>query len=135
MNPALARVTALAGEPRDTARVLGQVRIAIGAAMVLAPRLATRRFLKADAASPDAVTAWRTAGARDLALGLGTLFAARRDSPAVRGWLEAGALADGLDTYAWLRDRSFHPLVRVGAGLSAAAASAGGMWAARQLDG
>lgn len=134
MNPVIARASALAGQPRDVARALGLLRVALGAVVVLAPRSATRRLLKADTPSPDALTAWRMTGARDVALGLGALFAARRDSPAVRGWLEAGALADGFDVYAMFCDRSLRPLVRGAATLSAAAASAGGMWAARQLD-
>jgi hypothetical protein len=39
----------------------------------------------------------RALGARDLALGLGTVLALRHDGP-VRGWVEAGGLADAGDT-------------------------------------
>src|SRR5207253_9541456 len=41
----------------------------------------------------------RSTGGRDLAIGIGTLFALQKDAP-VRGWLEAGMLADGVDALA-----------------------------------
>lgn len=122
-------------DPLMVARGLAQGRLAIGAAMLLAPRASTRRYLEAGDASPDAVTAWRVAGARDLALGLGALLAARHASPALRGWLEAGALADATDVYAFGRDTAFRPILRVGAMLAAAAGATAGMWAARRLPG
>jgi hypothetical protein len=40
-------------------------------------------------------------GARDLALGLGAILAMRHDAP-VRGWVEAGGLADAGDLAATL---------------------------------
>jgi hypothetical protein len=43
----------------------------------------------------------RAFGARDLAIGLGVVIALDRGTP-VRGWIEAGALADAIDTAASL---------------------------------
>jgi hypothetical protein len=55
----------------------------------------------ADAARPSTKTLARALGARDVALGLGTLLAQRHGAPA-RGWLEASALADTGDVAATL---------------------------------
>lgn len=122
-----------AQDPVVVARSIGQGRIAIGVSMLLAPRAFTRRFLRGADASPDAVTAWRMAGARDVALGLGTLLAARHASPGLRGWVEASALADAGDVYAFGRDQAFYPVLRAGAALSAAVAAGLGVWTARRL--
>lgn len=130
--PALAR--SLADEdPVVLARGIGQARIAVGVAMLLAPRAITRRFLRAPDASPDALTAWRVAGVRDVALGLGTVLAARHASPALRGWVEAGALADAGDVYSFGRDTAFYPVLRAGAALSAGITAGAGIWTARGL--
>lgn len=127
-------VQALADEePSVVARSIGQGRIAIGVAAVLAPGTFTRPFLRADDPAPDALTAWRMAGARDIALGLGTVMAARKASPSLRGWAGASALADAGDVYAFSRDGAFSPLLRAGAALSAAVAAGVGIWAACRL--
>ncbi|HVM00245.1 MAG TPA: hypothetical protein VM324_13215 [Egibacteraceae bacterium] len=123
----------LADNALTIARIIGQGRIAVGAAALLGPATVTRRWLKAGDPAPDAATAWRVAGARDLVLGLGTVLAARRSSPALRGWLEASALADAMDVYAFARDQAFRPLLRLGAILAAAASAGAGVWAARQV--
>lgn len=120
-------------EPADVARGIAQGRIAIGAAMFLAPRALTRRFLRAADASPDALTAWRMAGMRDVALGLGTLLAARHAFPSLRGWVEAGVLADAGDVVAFGRDGAFYPVPRAGAALTAVVAGGLGLWTARRL--
>jgi hypothetical protein len=83
-------------EPRDVARLISLGRVAIGLGAVIAPR----RFGRFWTGEPDTGTtsaiAMRGLGARDVALGLGTLFALEGDGP-VRGWLEAQALADASD--------------------------------------
>lgn len=132
--PAAARSFA-AEDPAVVARGIGQARIAIGVAMVLAPRAFTRRFLRAADAAPDALTAWRMAGARDVALGLGTVMAARKASPSLRGWVEASALADAGDVLSFSRDEAFYPVLRAGAILSAAVTAGVGVWTARRLGG
>lgn len=83
-------------DERDQARLLAAVRTAIGIAFVLAPRRAGRVWTGGDASTVTAKLAARSLGARDLALGVGTLRALDGSAPA-RGWLEAGAIADASD--------------------------------------
>ena len=63
-----------------------------------------------EAARPSVRLFARTLGARDLALGLGALLALRSGGD-VRGWIEAGGLADAGDTVATLAN--FADLPRV----------------------
>lgn len=111
-------------DPLTMARGVAVTRIAVGAALLLAPRLVTQPWLRSGPAAADALTAWRVAGARDVALGVGALMAAKHGSAGLRGWLEASALADAVDVVTLLRDRSLHPVART-AGLVPAAATAG----------
>jgi hypothetical protein len=83
-------------QPRDLALSNARGRMAIGAALVLAPRLAGPMWIGRDADSRAVHVLVRGLGARDLALGLGTAVALDRGAP-VRGWLEGAALADGVD--------------------------------------
>lgn len=99
-------------DPKDMARVLSFGRIAIGLGAVLAPR----RFGKGwtgeehedDALSSMAV---RGLGARDVALGVGTLLALESGGP-VKGWVEAQALADASDTVSTLLNFGRLPKLR-----------------------
>jgi hypothetical protein len=80
------------------ARTMGLLRAAVGIAMIVAPRSVVRP--QGDEPSPgNLVFMVRTIGVRDLALGLGTLAAARssrgRDA---RRWIQFGLLSDALDT-------------------------------------
>ncbi len=73
-------------------------------------------------------------GGRDIALGLGTVIALDRGAP-VRGWIEASALADGVDAVACLLGRRHMPhRAFVGVVTLASAAAGVGMWLARELD-
>ena len=73
-------------------------------------------------------------GGRDLALGLGVVIALDRGTP-VRGWLEAGALADGLDfTAAVLARDEIPPLTFAVTAATSAGASLLGIWLSRRLD-
>ena len=74
-------------------------RIAIGAVAVVLPRLVLRPWIGADAGQPSARLLSRALGGRDMALGLGALLAMNHGGP-VRGWLEAGGLADAGDVLA-----------------------------------
>lgn len=121
--------------PRDLARRMGAARMTIGATAVLAPAGVTRRWLVHGSPSPDATTVTRMAGGRDLVLGLGTVLAARHESSALRGWLEASGLADAIDAYAFLRDRGFRARPRFAGLLAAAGAAAASVWLARRVDG
>lgn len=132
LTPTTAR-SLVDGHPVAVARGIAGARVALGAAMLLAPDAFLRPFVRAGARSSEAVTAWRVAGGRDLAMGVATLLSARRSSPALRGWVEASALADLTDLYTFGRDSAFHPLARAGSALSAATVAGVGMWTARRL--
>lgn len=121
-------------EPRDLAVGLAGGRIAIGVVSLLAPGLVGRAMLGPDGDSGATRLLLRVVGARDLALGVGVLAALDRDAP-VRGWLQASAVADGLDAAgSLLARRHLRPIVFPGA---LGAASAGALlsgWLAGQLD-
>jgi hypothetical protein len=105
-------------------RPLAWARIGLGVVAFLAPTLPTRPWVGADAARPSAKTLARALGARDVALGLGTLLAQRSGAP-VRGWLEASALADAGDVVATVIGwRSSPRLGRVGVLLAASGGAA-----------
>jgi hypothetical protein len=72
------------------------LRVALGLTAVLAPDVALRPWVGTAGKGPSRRVLARSLGARDLALGLGALVAARRNAP-IRGWVEAAALADAGD--------------------------------------
>jgi hypothetical protein len=115
-------------EPRDAALTHARARIAVGAAFVLFPALAGRMWIGDDAARRPVKVLARAFGARDLAIGLGVVIALDRGTP-VRGWIEAGAMSDAIDTAAsLLAGDSIHPAIRwpaiaIGAGSAAAGAA------------
>jgi hypothetical protein len=85
-------------DARRWATALAWGRIGIGVASVAAPRAALAPWVgEDDAARPSVRLLARSLGGRDIALGVGTLLAMSHDAP-VRGWIEAGALADAADT-------------------------------------
>jgi hypothetical protein len=102
--------------------VLAWGRVAFGVVAFAAPTLPSRPWVGTDAGRASARTLTRALGARDVALGLGTLLAQRHRSP-VRGWLEASALADAGDVAATLASWGSRP--RLGR-LGVLAAAAGG---------
>jgi hypothetical protein len=112
-------------ESRDAAVLHARGRIAVGAAFVLFPGLAGRRWIGSDAGRRPVKVLARAFGARDLAIGLGVVIALDRGTPA-RGWIEAGILSDALDTCAsLLAGSSIPPAIRwpcvaLGAGSTAA---------------
>ena len=109
-------------------------RIGFGIAALLAPGLATRmmgRSRKADGIAPLFA---RMFGARDIALGLGTVIALDRGKP-VRGWLEGSALADTADCVACVLARDeMSPNAFGGTLVLAGASAALGMFLSRRLD-
>jgi hypothetical protein len=115
-------------DPRESALLQARGRIAVGAAFVLFPGLTGRMWIGPDAARRPVKVLARAFGVRDLALGLGVVIALDRGTP-VRGWIEAGALSDLVDTAAsLLAGDSIHPAIRwpaiaVGAGSAAAGAA------------
>lgn len=119
-------------DPIAVARTIATMRVAVGVVFLLAPG-AFRRAFRDDAFTPATSLAMRMAAARDLALGLGGVLAARRSPAALRGWAEAGALADACDVVVMGAGGGLKPLPRLVSALSAAAAAAAGQSAARRL--
>ena len=115
-------------ETRELALLHARGRIAVGAAFVLVPGLAGRMWIGGDAARRPVKVLARAFGARDLAIGLGVVIALDRGA-AVRGWIEAGALSDVIDTAAsLLAGNSIPPAIRwpcvaLGAGSAATGAA------------
>lgn len=114
------------------ARGIAVARVGIGVGATLAPRLMSR--LQFGSTSPAQDVALRMLGARDLALGIGGLLAARHGSTGLRGWVEAGALADAVDAAAFLRARRGSIRRRAFTVLVAGGSAACSVWAARRLD-
>jgi peptide-methionine (R)-S-oxide reductase len=79
---------------------LGITRVVIGAGLLVSP-VGLARGLGIDAQTARRV-GWmaRIAGAREVAIGLGTLRAWRRDEP-MEGWIAAQAISDGVDAVAF----------------------------------
>src|SRR6185312_8543170 len=75
--------------------------MAIGAAMMVAPRLIGPMWVGDDGERPTVKLLARAVGVRDLVVGLGTAVALDRGAP-VRGWLEGAAVADAVDFVATL---------------------------------
>ncbi|MGH9226190.1 MAG: hypothetical protein ACRD2W_20935 [Acidimicrobiales bacterium] len=89
-------VTVIDPQVAQQVKAFAAGRIGMGAVAVVAPKSALKRWLGPDGTRPDTRLLARMLGARDVAIGIGTLFAVKHQSP-VRGWLEAGALADAGD--------------------------------------
>jgi peptide-methionine (R)-S-oxide reductase len=109
-------------------------RIALGVAAVVAPGLAARVMGGRRGSEGIAPALARMLGARDLALGLGTVIALDRGAP-VRGWLEGSALADTVDCVACVvaRDEMSPGAFQAAAGLGGASAILG-IFLSRRLD-
>jgi hypothetical protein len=121
-------------EPRDRALLHARLRIAVGAAFVLLPGVAGRMWIGSDAARRPVKVLARAFGARDLAIGLGVVIALDRGTP-VRGWIEAGALSDAIDTCASvLAGGSIHPAIRVPAIAIGASSTVAGAQLAPEFD-
>ena|ERR1700736_3758388 len=77
------------------ARALAAGRVLVGASLCVAPNLAAQ-WAGEDARTPGARVIIRALGARDAALGLGTL-AVLHDPPQLRRWLVASSACDAAD--------------------------------------
>lgn len=90
------------GAARRAAGSVAGARCALGVVAFVAPSVPARPWVGRDDAHRDSVRLFaRTLGARDLALGLGALLALQGGGN-VRGWVEAGGLADLGDSIATL---------------------------------
>lgn len=89
-------------DARALARALAWLRTALGVSALVAPTVAGRAWVgSTEADRPGARVLGRALGGRDVALGVGVLQAMRHAAP-VRGWVEAGGLADAGDLAATL---------------------------------
>jgi hypothetical protein len=120
-------------DPRTLARAQALGRIGFGAGLMLAPGAVAGAWVGDPAERPGGRVLAIAMGARDLAIGLGTLGAAgRRCGPA---WIRAGMLADAADLVATLRTREALPAPAVPATVTVAAASVAlGAWLQHALD-
>ena len=94
----VARVT---GHAQTAARVLATGRVLIGAVLFAAPDLVATPWVGDDGRTSGARVLARSMGARDAALGAGTLVAAG-DRAALRRWLLASSACDAADFVATL---------------------------------
>ena len=114
--------------------VAARCRIALGAAAALAPGLAARVMGGRRGSEGIAPLFARMLGARDIALGLGTVIALDRGAP-VRGWLEGSALADTADCVSCIMAREQMPATAFAAAAGLGAGSAIlGIFLSRRLD-
>jgi hypothetical protein len=87
---------------RHLARLLAIGRIAIGVGLLVAPSRIGRGWVGEAAASGGGKVALRALGARDVALGYGTIRALDTGDPTLRGWVTACGLCDLSDSAATL---------------------------------
>jgi hypothetical protein len=107
--------------------------MAFGLAALAAPGYAARLMFGRGGDSTGARLFARMLGGRDLALGLGVVIAVDRGAP-LRGWLEAGALADGVDAVGALLARDeLSPQAAIGSVAIGGGAALAGMWLSRQV--
>jgi len=119
---------------RQALRFVAAGRIAIGAAMLAAPRRAASGWMGPGAATTSVALLARAFGAREVALGVGTLKSLDSAGPS-RGWVMAGVLADGLDAVsAVLAIRQVGAGRAVTTGLVAVAATAVGVASLDHVD-
>ena len=81
---------------RALLRMLSAGRIAVGSALLAAPRTAARGWVGEGAGAPGVAVLTRALGIRDLVLGAGTLRALEAGDP-VRSWAQLGAACDAVD--------------------------------------
>ena len=81
---------------RSAAGLLAAGRVVLGLTAMVAPTLPSRPWVGTEATRPAVKLFARSLGARDVALGVGSLLALRHGTP-VRGWIEAGGLCDAGD--------------------------------------
>lgn len=119
------------------ARVVGAAlnagRVVLGITALAAPDLAARLLVHPDDRRPVLRMFTRLVGVRDLALGVATLDALRRDPSGARKLLWLGALCDLSDAAATARERDVPRPARYLATLVALAGTAAGAHAATHL--
>jgi hypothetical protein len=120
---------------RNLAGLISFGRLLFGIVFIARPEVMERGWIGKQARLPGAQVLARAVGARDLAVGLGGLQAARRGDGSARAWLGAAALCDAIDFGAtWVAGRGIPREARngvlriagVAAVLSAVAAAGNG---------
>jgi hypothetical protein len=81
---------------RRLTQLLALGRVGLGLAALTAPNLPLRPWVGDRSHDRGALLLARALGGRDIALGLGALQAMLRREP-VRGWVQAGVVADSVD--------------------------------------
>jgi hypothetical protein len=109
-------------DPRDVARVYGAGRVAVGAALLLAPRRLGRVWLGRPADTPAGAVAMRALGLRDAVLGAMALHTVDHPEVAPR-WQRTCAAVDAVDLAATAAARDALP--PVGSALVMAMAASG----------
>jgi hypothetical protein len=109
-------------ETESAVKAIAGLRIVIGAAAWLTPRMAGKSFGLKPAENPQAPYLGRLFGARDVALGVGTLQATGGSQ---RQWLQLGVAIDAADAVAAIAAGRAGYLPPVAAGLVFAPAVAG----------
>jgi hypothetical protein len=118
---------------QQAAQAFAAARIALGAALVAAPRLIGATWVGRDAGRRAIQVYSPALGARDAGIGLGLLTAARSGT-GVRPWVAAAMLADATDLLVTLRHRDALPAFGVAAvSLTAAGSVAFGAWLQREV--
>jgi hypothetical protein len=95
-------------DERELVQIISIVRLGIGAGFFFFPRKVGRLWSGEGDTSATSKMALRSLGGRDMALAIGTLVALENNGN-VRGWLEAGALADASDAASVLTNWSDQP--------------------------
>jgi hypothetical protein len=117
----------------NVARGLALGRVAIGAALLVSPRLVGTSWIGEDAERDSAQVLGRALGVRDMAMGLIALHTAAHPQVGPR-WQRTLAGCDAVDlTATLLARRSLPPRGVAAVGVIAGAAIAGELWAASQL--
>ncbi len=120
-------------DAETVARNFALNRVLIGTAFAVAPERSVRGWIGRDAGRPGAQLLTRGLGARDVAIGLGTLRALRQgDSP--QPWAVAALMSDAIDLAATLAVATSLPRSSrlVGVGM-AGGSTLLGLWLARAL--
>ena len=122
-------------DPATIARAAAGARVAIGVALLAAPGPAAKRWLGEVSEEPGAQVAISGLGGRDLAIGLGTLWALGGRKRAPRAWLIASAGADAADLIGTLRSRrGLSTAAMVGTVAVAGGSAALHAWLRSELD-
>jgi hypothetical protein len=120
--------------PRDAARVLAAGRIAIGAALLAAPRLTLGMWIGRESADRSVAPVGRALGVREVLLGGMLLHTLDRPQVGSR-WLRMLAACEAVDLAATvMAGRALPPAGRALVVAMAGAGAAGELWAASELD-